>query len=687
MFHRRYGALFCLGELAVVPDVFFKGSLWDLAEGQVKGKMRYQRPHVQDCELAQITELPDFWPALFAEYDYSGVDGSGTHRIQDITGMAYLTGLKTVGEGAFLRHSLMTTQYFESLLEGFMIPAGVETVKDYAFYGSIQLYAKLDNFETVEHIGHSVFRDCRRLYGVLKFNDNITVIPDKFGEGLARDNMVWKEDSSKNGITQLTLPDSLVEIGSEAFINAVGMHGTLDLKNVQRIGSYAFRYTQFAGDLYLPDTLICDSSSSMQSEAFMGISSMTGTLHLSENPAFKIISQSLLRGTPLTGALVIPGNVEEIYGFAFMDTNFSGKVTVPNSVTSMFAVGLAYGYTFANNRNITEFEVQGHCGNYIGDGFLQECTKLETVTFQNSVGGIGQSSFAGCVELETVNLNGAVITSVGAYGFLGCSKLTSFPTKDLTVIGEAAFSGIPLTGDSGVLDLSAAVDIGGFYPNGFRGDAFNSVAVTGVTFGTSLRRISRNTFGSGRNFGDFLLPEGLTTFMNDSIIGRSIRRWNVPSTLMYISYYAYSAGGAIQINSHTISCDELYGTFNITGPAPGWNNPSTFTVDVIFNDLDGDGVLDIDVTGTLCYAMRVRNPDLGAVAEYNGVYIAPAQFRQLLGIFNVTGVSTNRYCYFGQSTYEDYIAAYPGKEELTAARMLGWRFFYYSGSGSTVEVS
>lgn len=675
--------MFCLGEPAVVPDVFFKGALWDLAEGQVKGKMRYQRPHVQDCELAQITELPDWWPALLAEYDYSGVDGSGTHRIQDVTGMEYLTGLKVIGEGALRRQSGNPSWQYASLLEGFVIPAGVETVKRDAFRGNNQLYAGLDHFETVEQIGDSVFRYCRKLYGVLKFNDGITVIPDFFGENLAADDMAWKEDGGKHGITQLTLPDSLVEIGASAFYNTVGIHGTLNLKNVQRIGNNAFYGTRFTGNLYLPDTMVDNADTGYQ--AFGSISSMTGSLHISENPGFTVIGYGMFAGTPLSGTLVIPNNIKEIREGAFANTNFSGKVTVPDSVIAMFLY--SYYSIFEKCIHITEIEVKGHCGNIVANSFCRNCTGLQAFTFQNSVEEISDYTFQNCVNLEAFHTNGAAVRSVGYNAFEGCVKLGYFPTKDLVTVKPYAFSGVPLTGDNGVLDLSSAVDIGVVSSSvQIFGECFNSVTATSVLFGPSLRTISRGCFGSGRNFDNFILPEGLTAFMNDSVIGRNIRRWTIPSTLKYISFYR---GGTYTIVNHTISCDELSGTFNITGPFPGFNPPSfAFFVNIIFNDLDGDGVLDVDVTGTLCYGMRAHNPDLsGLHAQYNGAYIVPVQFKQLLGVFNTDANPYQRNCYFGQNTYEDYIAAYPGREELTAARGLGWQFYYYDSADHLVEVS
>ena len=66
-------------------------------------------------------------------------------------------------------------------------------------------------------------------------------------------------------LTQIVLPDSVVDIGFEAFFYCENLESVKLSKNTKYIGSSAFRNTKLSGDLYIPDSVI-----SIYSGAFEG---------------------------------------------------------------------------------------------------------------------------------------------------------------------------------------------------------------------------------------------------------------------------------------------------------------------------------------------------------------------------------------------------------------------------------
>ena len=157
-----------------------------------------------------------------------------------------------------------------------------------------------------------------------------------------------------------------------------------------------------------------------------------------------------------SGYIVIPSTVNYGDGFPVTGISYAAfegcsdlqSVTIPNSVTS------------------------------IGDGAFEGCTSLTSITIPSSVTSIGWGVFSGCTSLTSITIPNSV-TSIGSRITSGCSSLTSIVVEegnpqydsrdncnaiihkgenklvagckttvipsDVTIIGESAFWGMPLT--------------------------------------------------------------------------------------------------------------------------------------------------------------------------------------------------------------------------------------------------
>ena len=139
-------------------------------------------------------------------------------------------------------------------------------------------------------------------------------------------------------------------------------------------------------------------------------------------------------GDGSTASNVIIQGYTTIHTSAFEDSNLSGTVTIPNTVTS---IG---NRAFMNCSNITNF-------------IFEENSQLETlgesvfingqfvsITLPASVKTISRNVFQGCDQLTTFNLmEGSVLSTIDRFAFYGTTiSSIDFPAS-LTTIGESAF--------------------------------------------------------------------------------------------------------------------------------------------------------------------------------------------------------------------------------------------------------
>lgn len=178
------------------------------------------------------------------------------------------------------------------------------------------------------------------------------------------------------GITNITIPDSVTEIGANAFTGCSSLTSVTIPDSVTTIGESAFSY--------------CPSLTSMT--LGKGVTAIGYS-------AFK----------ECTGELIINCNIPSVNSSSgvFSGSKFT-SVIIDNGVTK------------------------------IGDSAFYGCSSLASVTFSDSVTNIGKSAFSGC-SLTSVNIGNGV-TKIGDFAFYGCTSLTSVTIPDsITSIGEDAF--------------------------------------------------------------------------------------------------------------------------------------------------------------------------------------------------------------------------------------------------------
>ena len=144
----------------------------------------------------------------------------------------------------------------------------------------------------------------------------------------------------------------------------------------------------------------------------------------------------------------------------------------------------------------------------IGNYAFENCTSLTGVTIPQSVTSIGYSAFEGCTNLNPLTIKGP-ITSMGNYAFAGSTYLTSLTLyDDIQTIGNYAFVGS--TSLKTVTLPKNLTSIGEY--------AFARCSeLESITIPEKVKTINHQTFADCSELEYIILPAGLTTFFDDSL--------------------------------------------------------------------------------------------------------------------------------------------------------------------------
>jgi hypothetical protein len=182
---------------------------------------------------------------------------------------------------------------------------------------------------------------------------------------------------TNNAITNVSIPDSIINIGSYAF-SLAGLSNITLGTNVSSIGSHAFYSCPALTTVQMPDSLW-----SISDYAFSACSSLT---NVSIGNGVTNIGISAFEGCSVLTNLTIPSSVTSIGDYAFYSSGLT-SLTIPDSVVN------------------------------IGTFVLAECLALTQVTIGNGVIAIPTCAFLGCNNLKSVII-GSNVRSIGFDAFL-----------------------------------------------------------------------------------------------------------------------------------------------------------------------------------------------------------------------------------------------------------------------------
>ena len=349
-------------------------------------------------------------------------------------------------------------------------------------------------------------------------SDTVLVIPDSFeGAPVTAIGMMAFWNSRYSEITSVTIPDSVVQIGTMAFQGRSNLSEVIIGDNIEFVGSNAFHGTPWLDNQ--PDGLFYIGKVAY---SFRGVMPENTSIEIAHGTIS--ISDVAFSGQSNLIEIEIPDGVTNIGNSAFRNCNGLTRVTLPDSVTR---IGFE---SFRNCTSLTELRLSAGLSSIDSSAF-RDCTELYNVTIPNGVTLIGNAAFRDCTSLVDVTLPDSII-SIGESAFRDCISLESItiPPK-VTIIELSTFRGCISLTDVVIPDSVTVID-----DSAFR----DCVLLENLTIGRGVVTVGSNSFRECMSLSEITLPEGATRIGNNAFWGCSVLNFiAIPDSMTSIGEWAF----------------------------------------------------------------------------------------------------------------------------------------------------
>lgn len=296
--------------------------------------------------------------------------------------------------------------------------------------------------------------------------------------------LIGKLSFATSGLTSVVLPQSVTEIGSEAFNDCEDLIAINLPNSLKIINDKAFNGCKNLISIDIPDTV-----TDLGPYAFAGCSSLS--------------------------AVKLSNSLSVLNNYMFEGCTSLSSISIPNSIFAL-GQGGGGGWCFSGCTNLTFVDIPESV-KYIGWRVFNGCTSLKSIDI-SSVSELMYSAFSGCSSLENVKMSdmlrvienmtfencislksitipNSVQTIYGA--FIGCSnlKVITFPAS-LRSISSGAFNGCNNINEVYSYAVAPPTSLSGLFSGIYLGNASLHVPV-----GTKDAYSSANGW---RNFGNII---------------------------------------------------------------------------------------------------------------------------------------------------------------------------------------
>lgn len=413
----------------------------------------------------------------------------------------------------------------------------VVSVGDNAFHSCEGLTA-LTIPNTVATIGSSACSQCTGL-AMLTLGGSVYSIGDNAFMGCT-------------SLLSLDVPNSVTMIGVGSFQGCSGLH-TISLgSSVCTIGNVAFEGCSAVASLVIPNSValvgnwafcnltsldslyIGSSITYFLPNTFAGTNNVRYLHYNAKNANVSSASRSALPIGRLS-LLVVGDSVQTIQQYSFAGANELDSVYLGRGLTSVDSSA----FNGCANVRYLNYNSEHFSDRTFPASALNVFCNLTNLVVGDNVSRIPAKAFCQKDSLRSVILSNAVDT-IGDSCFYGCAQLTSIRwPNSLSVIGSSAFQDCSNLSESLLLP-PALVDIG-------QGAFRNCTGLTSVVLGSSLASIAQSAFSGCANLAAPSFPNSLAILGDSAFYGCLSLGGHLvfPSTVTSIGNYAFANTSAI----------------------------------------------------------------------------------------------------------------------------------------------
>ena len=411
------------------------------------------------CESLQSVSLPD---------ELTVLGGCAFEDCKELTGITVPGGVKTLGRWTFRNCAG---------LENAILESGIEEIGEGVF-ANCESLRHLSIPDTVKSIGDSAFNSCVGLRKII-VPDSVTKLGTNAFYGctdVTRADIggpvtemglgVFQKCTALTDVTvseaavlgqsmfencydlqNISLPDTLTEIGSRAFYNCESLTELTLPASLTSIGAEVFTGCTSLETLNVNSTLagaadgLFRNFDSLTAVNFgdtadrIGISTFEdcdGITELDLPETLKSVGENGFRNCDSLKELTIPAATESLGAYSFFDCSGLEHVAV-------LGCGSMERGVFQNCTSLT-YAALGNIP-MVGDSMFDGCASLKEITIPGSAKRIGQCAFLNCSSLETAALESGVET-LASYSFQDCKNLSEITIPaSVTSIAPSAFWG------------------------------------------------------------------------------------------------------------------------------------------------------------------------------------------------------------------------------------------------------
>lgn len=368
-----------------------------------------------------------------------------------------------------------------------------------------------------------------------EIENGVLTIPTVDKNGISIDKVLCKQYEKDNDLKVLIIQNNITHIEPEAFKNCSNLNH-IDLPDsLQSIGSNAFLGTSFYdnpanwdedGVLYIENCLIAANPNVFSAESY------------TVKPGTRLIADCAFAGCRSLKKISFPNSIQYVGSGVLVNTPIIEE-------QSNYTDGILYVDHIAvraDKENASGNILIQEGTKVIADAAFENCHKIDSITFPDSIEAIQDFAFWDCSSMQKVHL-GANIKTIGFAAFSGCDELERFSLSD----NNRYFSlenGILLNKErtkvikcpdkkTGVVILPESVQ--SINPHSF----WWCQAISEVVIPESCSYIGESAFAYCCNLVNISLPETLKYIGARALSYTDISKINIPDGVVYIGPYAF----------------------------------------------------------------------------------------------------------------------------------------------------